>query len=142
MSVFEPNFRHLPEVLIFYFHLKKTKAEAHRILSNTYGEAAISERTCGEWFQRFKNGGFDFEYRHGGGKDKIFEDSELEALLAEDSCQMQKELLESLEVTQQAISKRLKAMGMIQKQGNWVPYELKSRDLERRFFACEQLIQR
>jgi len=33
-------------------------------------------------------------------------------------------------------------MGMIQKQGNWVPYELKPRNVERRFFTCEQLIQR
>jgi len=33
-------------------------------------------------------------------------------------------------------------MGMIQKQGNWVPYELKPRDVERRFFICEQLIRK
>ena len=33
-------------------------------------------------------------------------------------------------------------MGMIQKQGNWVPYELKPSDVVRRFFACEQLLQR
>jgi len=33
-------------------------------------------------------------------------------------------------------------MGMIQKQKNWMPYELKPRDIERRFFTCEQLIQR
>jgi len=31
---------------------------------------------------------------------------------------------------------------MIQKQRNWVPYELKLRDGERRFFTSEQLIQR
>ena len=43
-------------------------------------------------------------------------------------------------VIQQAISVRLRAVGMI--QGNWVPYELKPRDVERRFFTCEQLIQR
>jgi len=47
-----------------------------------------------------------------------------------------------LEVIQQAVSVRLKAMEMIQKQGNWVPYELKPKDVERRFFICEQLIQR
>ena len=35
-----------------------------------------------------------------------------------------------------------KPMEMIQKQGNWVPYELKPRDVERCFFACEQLLQR
>jgi len=44
--------------------------------------------------------------------------------------------------SQQAISKRLKTMGMIQKQGNWVPYELKPRDVERHLFACEQLLER
>ena len=38
-------------------------------------------------FQRFKSGDFDVEDRHGGGKENIFEDSELEALLAEHSCQ-------------------------------------------------------
>ena len=84
------------------------------MLSNTYGEAAISERTCHEWFQRFKNGDFDVEDRHSGGKEKVFEDAELEALLEQDSCPNQ-ELARSLGVTQQAISKRLKAMGMIQK---------------------------
>ncbi|KAG5334401.1 NSE3 protein, partial [Acromyrmex charruanus] len=56
MSVYEPNSRHLREVLIFCFNMKKSAAEAHRMLSNTYCEAAISERTCREWFQRFKNG--------------------------------------------------------------------------------------
>ena len=105
-----------------------------------YGEAALSERTCCEWFQRCKSRDFDVEDWHGGGKEKIFEDSELEALHAEDSCQMQEELTESLGVIQKAISKRLKAMGMIQKQGNWVPYKLKPRDVERRFFVCDKLL--
>jgi histone-lysine N-methyltransferase SETMAR len=45
-------------------------------------------------------------------------------------------------VSQPAISQRLKAMGFIQKHGNWVPHELKPRDVERRSFTCEQLLQR
>ncbi|GFV17954.1 mariner Mos1 transposase [Trichonephila clavipes] len=52
MSAYEPNSRHLREVLIFCFNMKKSTAEAHRMLSNTYGESAISERTCRERFQR------------------------------------------------------------------------------------------
>ena len=76
-----------------------------------------------------------------GGRE-VFEDAELEALLEQDSYQNQEELARSLGVTQQAISKRLKALRMIQKQGNWVPYELKPRDIERRLFACEQLLER
>ncbi|GFW68040.1 uncharacterized protein TNCV_1618011 [Trichonephila clavipes] len=43
----------------------KSVAEAHRMLSNTYGEADISERTYREWCQPFKNGDFDVEDQHG-----------------------------------------------------------------------------
>ena len=66
MSVYEPNSRHLRKVLIFCFNMKKSAVEAHRMLSNIYGEAAISERTCREWFQHFKNGDFDVENRYSG----------------------------------------------------------------------------
>ena len=68
MSVFETNSRYLQEVLNFCFHLKKTAAEAHRMLSSTYGEAALSERACREWFQRFKSDDFHVKDRYGGGK--------------------------------------------------------------------------
>jgi len=60
------------------------------------------------------------------GQPKKFEDKELEALLEENQRQTQDELAESLGVTQQAVSVRLRAMGMIQKQRNWMPYETES----------------
>ena len=72
---------------------------------------------------------FSVEDKPRSGQSKKFEDKELEALLEED--QTQEELTESLGVT--AVSVRLRTMGMIQKQGNGVPYELKLRDVERRF---------
>jgi len=43
-------------------------------------------------------------------------------------------LAESLDVGVSTISERLNTMGMIQKQGNWVPHELKPKDVKRRFF--------
>ncbi|GFU04964.1 mariner Mos1 transposase [Trichonephila clavipes] len=48
MSAYEPNSRHLREVLIFCFNMKKSVAEAHRMLSNTCGETSIGKRTCPE----------------------------------------------------------------------------------------------
>ena len=76
------------------------------------------------------------------GQPRKFEDEELEALLDEDCWQTQEELAESLGVTQAIISKRWKADGYIQKQGNWVPHELKPRDVERRFCMSEMLLER
>ena len=49
MSSFEPNKRHFEELLIYFFNLMKSVAEAHR-------HAALSERSCREWFQKFENG--------------------------------------------------------------------------------------
>jgi len=49
MSSFEPNKRHLRELLIYFFNLKKSAAEAHRLLVKAiYGDAALSERSCRE----------------------------------------------------------------------------------------------
>lgn len=142
MSSFEPNKRHLRELLIYFFNLKKSAAEAHRLLVEAYGEVALSERSCREWFQKFKNGEFDIEDKERSGRPRVYEDAELEALLDQDSCQTQEELALTLGVTQQAISHRLKSLGMIQKQGNWVPYELTPRNVERRFSTCEMLLAR
>ena len=58
MSSFEPNKRHLRGLLIYFFNLKKSAAEVHQLLVETYGEAALSGRSC-ERFQKFKNGKFD-----------------------------------------------------------------------------------
>jgi len=140
MPSFEPNKRHLRELLIYFFNLKKSAAKVHRLLVEAYGDAALNERSCREWFQKFKNGEFDVE--ECSGRSKVYEDAELEALLDEDSCQTQKKLALTLGVTQQTISYRLKSLGMIQKQGNWVPYELKPRNVERPFFTCEMLLAR
>jgi len=37
----EPNKRHLRELLIYFFNLKKSAAEAHRLLIEGYDDAAL-----------------------------------------------------------------------------------------------------
>ena len=48
----------------------------------------------------------------------------------------------SLHQHEEFLTKRLHALGKIQKQGTWVPYDLKSREVERRFIAYQQLLER
>ena len=77
VSDFVPNNRHLREVLIFFFHSKKTAAKAHRHLQKFYGDAALSEITCRDWFRRFKGGDFDINDRPREGWSKTFEDADV-----------------------------------------------------------------
>ena len=95
-------------------------------------------KTCRDWFRRFKNNDFYVEDKERSGTPKNFEDEELEKLLHENSCKAQVEIAESLRVDHTTVSKRLKALGMIQKQEHWVLYELKSRDVKQALVICEQ----
>ena len=128
-------------ILQFFFIQKKSAAEVHRILVETYGDHALSETTCRDWFRCLKNNDFDVEDKEHSGTLKKFEDKELEALIHENSCQGQTELAKSLEVDHTTVSKCLKALGLIQKQGHWVISELKLRDVTHHLVICEQLLQ-
>ena len=120
--------------------MKKDAAESHCLLSGTYGDYTPSIKTCEYWFRRCKSGDFDTEDKERPGHPKKIEDEESGTLLDEDPCQTQDELSESLGVNRSIISRCLHAVGMIQKQGYCVLYELKPRDVERGFFTCEQLL--
>ena len=58
--------------------MKKSAAEAHRLLVEAYDDAALSERSCREWFQKFKNDEFDVEDKKRSGRPKVY--AELEVL--------------------------------------------------------------
>ena len=71
MSSIEPNKRHLRELFIYFFNLKKFAAETNRLLLETCGEAILSERSCRKWFQKFKNGEFVIEDKERSGRQKV-----------------------------------------------------------------------
>ncbi|XP_018366331.1 PREDICTED: A disintegrin and metalloproteinase with thrombospondin motifs 9-like [Trachymyrmex cornetzi] len=86
------------------------------MLVEAYGEHALGKTQCFEWFKKFKSGNFDVRNEERGKPPKKFADNELQALLDEDDTQTQQELADQLNVTQKAISIRLKTMGKIQKK--------------------------
>lgn len=115
MSTFTPSKRHLREIMLFCFNLKKTVTETFEMISEAYPDIALDRRTCQRWFARFKSGDFNVENKERPGQVKKFEDAELEALLAQNPCRTQQELADSLGVDRTTVSKRLRALGMVQK---------------------------
>ena len=122
--------------------MKKTAAESHRMLVEAYDEHALGKSQCLEWFKKFRSGNFDARNEERGGPQKKFRDSELQASLDEDDAQTQQQLADQLNVTREAVSIRLKAMGKIQKVGKWVPHEPNERQQENRKTTCEMLLAR
>lgn len=67
-----------------------------------------------------------------GYRQKVFEDTELDTLLNKYRVSVKKK------VAQHTISEYVKDMRMIQKQGNWMPYEFKPRNIEHLFTIVKQ----
>ncbi|GBP37916.1 Mariner Mos1 transposase [Eumeta japonica] len=103
---------------------------------------ASKDITCRDWFRRFKNNDFELEDKERSGAPEKFQDKKLEELLNQNRCQTLTELRKTLQVNESTVSEHLKVLEIIQKQGLWVPYELKLRDVERCFLTCELLLQR
>ena len=118
----------LPRILLHYFIQKKSAAEAHRNLVETYGDHALPETKLRDWFRRFKNNDFLFEDKERSSTPKKFEDEEMEALL-QDEWQAQAELAKSFGPDPTTVLKSLNALEIIQKQWHWVPHELKPWDV-------------
>ena len=75
---------------------------------------------------------FKLEDKERSGASKKIEDKELEEILDEDRSQTLAELGKTLQVDESTVSKLstvLKVLGIIQKQGHWVPYELRPRNI-------------
>ncbi|KAG5321249.1 MOS1T transposase, partial [Pseudoatta argentina] len=90
---------------------------------------------CRDWFRRFKNNDLELGDKERSGAPTKFQDKELEQLLDEDPSQTLSELGKILQVDESTVSKRLKGLGMIQKQGHWVPKNLPA---DRRFHSYEE----
>ena len=101
----------MQEASLFCFNLKKSAAESHRMLVETYAlsDNALLKTTCRDWFRRF-NDDNDLNDKKRENRLRKVEDRQLQALLDEDDTQSQKMLAEQLGVSQAAISIRLHAM--------------------------------
>ena len=66
-----------------------------------------------QMFRKFKNRDFDLSDKPCSGRLPTISDTELQELLDQDSTQTQQQLAEELDVTQQAISEGLHALGKI-----------------------------
>lgn len=118
MSVHELNTRHLLDVSILYFRMKKPAAKAHWLLSNTYDNDTVSEIMCRDWFNSLTNGRYNIKDRNCAVRREVSEGTELESLAYEHSFENQNYFSGSLRVTPQPISKRVKVIDMTQEQPN------------------------
>jgi [histone H3]-lysine36 N-dimethyltransferase SETMAR len=126
--------------LLFCFKLGETAAEAHRKLCQAFGQDVMSERSCREWFRRFKSGDMDVEDKPHTGRPIEIDKEKLKAMIEADPKLTTRELADMLSTHYTTVDRHLKSLGKVSKLGQLVPHELTDFDKNRRIMTCGQLL--
>ena len=71
------HFRH---ILLFYFRKRKNAAQ----LRNVYGEEALKDRQCRNWFDKFRSGDFSLKDEQRSGRPNEVDGDQIKAIIESD----------------------------------------------------------
>lgn len=136
MTAPSPNQEFLRCCMLYDFLSSLSAAESHRRLCSAFGEDIVSQRTCREWFQRFKAGDHNTKDKPRSGRPSSINEDCLRNLVESNSRTTTRELAIEMDCDQSTVVRHLAAIGKVPKLGAWVPHHLTQRDRDRRVEAC------
>ena len=126
--------------LLFQFQLGHTVNEAYKNICFVFGYEAPTERTCRNWFNRFRSGNFSIhDIPHPDPEVKL-ESDQLLALVISDPRLSTREMGNELGFSHEAIRLRLLKLDFVQKLGRWIPRQLSDLQKSNRISVCSSLL--
>ena len=77
MEIPDVNFRH---ILLYYFRKGKNAVQARKKLHAVYGEKSLTERSCQNWFARFRFGDFHLKHAPRSGRPTEVDNDKIKAI--------------------------------------------------------------
>ena len=75
------HFRH---ILLFYFRKGKNAAKTAKKLHDVYGEEALKDRQCWNWFDKFRSGDFWLKDEQRSGRPNKVDDDQIKTIIESD----------------------------------------------------------
>ncbi|KAK1137358.1 hypothetical protein K0M31_001870 [Melipona bicolor] len=133
------HFRH---ILLYYFRKGKNASQAQKKLCAVYGDEALKERQCRNWFERFRSGDFSLKNAQRSGRPVEVDETHIKAIIDSDRHSTTRDIAEKLNVSHTCIEKKLKTLGYVKKLDLWIPHQLKEIHLTQRISICDSLLKR
>jgi len=115
--------QHIKHVMLYEFRKGLRASQATKNINEVYSNG-LNERTCRQWFGKFKNGDFNLEDQPRSGRPVEVDNDRLNVLVESDPRQTLRELATIMECSHEAIRQHLQQLGKILKHGVWVPHKL------------------
>ena len=138
----EPTKEHFRHILLYYFHKGKNAEQVAKKLRDLYGDKALKERQCRNWFTKFRSGDFSLKDEPRSGRPSEVDDDQIKALIELDRHVSEREIGEKLNIPKSTVHKHIKSLGLVKKLDIWVPHELKEIHLTNRINACDMHLKR
>ena len=133
---------HYRHILLFYFRKGKNASQARKKLCAVYGDEALKERQCQNWFDKFRSGDFSLKDEKRSGRPVEVDDDLIKAIIDSDRHSTTREIAEKLRVSHTCIENHLKQLGYVRKLDTRVPRELKEKHSTQRIDSCDLLKKR
>ena len=106
----------------FYFRKGKNVAQAAKKLHDVYGEEALKDRQCRNWFDKFWcSGDFSLKDKQRSSRPNKVDDDQ---------------------ILKSTIERHIQRLGLVEKLDIWIPHELKEIHLTKRINACDLHLKR
>ena len=104
-----------------------------------YGENALKDRQCRNWFDEFCSRDFSFKDEQRSGRPNEVDDDQIKAIIESVHHTTVREIEEMLKIPKSTIDRHIKHLGLVKKLDIWIPYELKEIHLTKRINTCDLL---
>ena len=98
------HFRH---ILLFYSHKGKNSAQAAKKLSNAYGEGALKDRQCRNWFDKFRFDDFSLKDEQHSAWPNEVDDDQINAIIKSDHYVTIRDIDEMLKIQKSTIERHM-----------------------------------
>ena len=102
-----------------------------------YGEKALKDRQCQNWFNKFRFGDFSLKNEERSSRPNEVNDDQIEAIIESDRHVSVREIKEMLEISKSTINRYIQCLGLVKKLDIWIPRELKEIHLTKRINVCD-----
>jgi len=85
--------------MLFYFRKGKNATQTRKKICAVYGEDAVSERVCQNWFAKFRAGDTTCEDRERSGKPLMVDDDQIKSLIESNPHYTTREIAEIIDVS-------------------------------------------
>ncbi|XP_014607008.1 PREDICTED: histone-lysine N-methyltransferase SETMAR-like [Polistes canadensis] len=133
---------HFRNILLYYIRKGKNARQDAKKIRDVYGNEALKERQCQDWFEKFRSGDFSLKDNQRSGRPVKLNEDEIKTIIEADRHVTTWEDEEKVNVSHTTIENHLKRVGLVKKLDIWVPHNLKEIHLTQRINVCDLLLKR